>query len=446
MQVKVALLATFWMDRLGTFDPTSKGFMLSDRAIDVRRFGRHVPAVGSRARIALSAGWAAGWLSRVAGRGAGDAIGGKVSLAIEPRLLATLARKRTVSLVTGTNGKTTTTRLLAETLSTVSTVATSRGGNLPHALVAPLSERGESVVLEVDELWLPHVAGQVSPRVVVLMNLNRDQLDRTSEVRRVATVWRRFAESPRSDCTIVANADDPSIVWALWGRGQVVWVAGGAGWDEDLTLCPPCGRLWQRGVPCCCGFQLPVPRWRTRGDSAIDVVGGTCVPLRLSLPGACHREDALLALAAAVEIGVRPGQAARAMEAVHSVEHRFETVRLGAHDVRLMLGKNPASWHELLAILERDESPVVVCLNAEVADGTDTSWIWDVPFERLAGRRVVACGTRRTDLALRLDAAGLDVAVADDPLEALAGLPRGRVELVGTYTAFHEVVHRIDAR
>jgi lipid II isoglutaminyl synthase (glutamine-hydrolysing) len=111
-----------------------------------------------------------------------------------------------------------------------------------------------------------------------------------------------------------------------------------------------------------------------------------------------------------------------------------------------MLGKNPASWHELLSILEREESPLVVCLNAEVADSADTSWIWDVPFERLAGRRAAACGTRRTELALRLDAAGLEVVVVDDPLEALAGLPRGRVELVATYTAFHEVVHRIDAR
>jgi len=226
----------------------------------------------------------------------------------------------------------------------------------------------------------------------------------------------------------------------------VVWVAGGVGWDEDLALCPPCGRLWQRGVPCRCGFELPVPRWRMRGDSAIDVVGGTCVPLRLSLPGTCHRGDALLALAAAVELGVRPVGAARAMESVHSVEHRFETVRLGSHDVRLMLGKNPASWHELLSIIEHDELPLVVCLNAEVADGADTSWIWDVPFERLAGRQAVACGTRRTDLALRLDAAGLDVAVANDPLQALHALPCGRVDLVATYTAFHEIVHRIDPR
>jgi lipid II isoglutaminyl synthase (glutamine-hydrolysing) len=269
--------------------------MLSDRAIDINGSGRRRPDVGSRGRVALGTGRAAGGLSRVLGRGAGHAIGGKVSLAIEPQLLRKLARERTVSLVSGTNGKTTTTRLLAEALATASTVATSRGGNLPHALFAPLRESGEYVVLEVDELWLPHVAGQVSPRVVVLMNLSRDQLDRVNEVRRVAAVWRGFAESSGSECTIVANADDPSIVWALWGRDQVVWVAGGVGWDEDLALCPPCGRLWQRGVPCRCGFDLPVPRWRLRGDSAIDVVGGTCVPLRLSLPGTCHRGDALLA-------------------------------------------------------------------------------------------------------------------------------------------------------
>jgi UDP-N-acetylmuramyl tripeptide synthase len=203
--------------------------------------------------------------------------------------------------------------------------------------------------------------------------------------------------------------------------------------------------LWHRGVRCQCGFHLPVPRWQLRGDVAVDVVNGTAAALVPSLPGDCHRGDALLALAAAVELGVQPCRAARAIESVAAVEHRFETVRLGRHEVRLMLGKNPASWHELLEILEDGDAPIVVCLNAEAADGTDTSWIWDVPFERLLGRRCVACGARRTDLALRLQAAGLDVTIADDPTEAVAQLPPGPVEVVATYTAFHQFVRRLGA-
>jgi hypothetical protein len=150
-----------------------------------------------------------------------------------------------------------------------------------------------------------------------------------------------------------------------------------------------------------------------------------------------------MALAAAVELGVDHTTAAAAIGSVASVEHRYETIRWGDHDVRLMMGKNPASWSELLSILEHGDGPIVVCLNARAADGTDTSWIWDVPFDRLAGHPVIAAGDRRRDLALRLEVAGVDPIVADDPLAAIDTLPPGPVDLIATYTAFHDVIDRL---
>jgi UDP-N-acetylmuramyl tripeptide synthase len=389
-------------------------------------------------------GHAASRLSRVLRRGGGRAIGGKVALALAPGLLHELGAGRTVGLVTGTNGKTTTTRLLANALATSSTVTTSRGGNLPQAMIDPLTRDADAAVLEVDELWLPHVARELEPRVVVLLNLSRDQLDRMNEVRRVAATWRTFVASAAPECTIVANADDPAVVWAVGNHERVVWVGAGVGWAEDGSLCPSCGRLWDGVSACACGFALPVARWWMDVRTAADRLTGTRVPLPLALPGACNRADALIALAAAVELGVDAASAARAMAGVRSIEHRYETVCLGDHEVRLLMGKNPASWLELLPILEDSDDPIVMCLNADPADGTDTSWIWDVPFERLSRRRLVAAaGRRRADLAVRLHVAGLEPLVADDPLAAVAALPPGRVELVATYTAFHQLVARL---
>ena len=112
--------------------------------------------------------------------------------------------------------------------------------------------------------------------------------------------------------------------------------------------------------------------------------------------------------------------------------------------MRLLLAKNPASWNEALHLLGQRDSPVVLCINARGPDGHDTSWLWDVPFEQLRGRTIVACGDRRLDLALRLETAGIECLVAADPLRAVDDLPRGEIDLVGTYTAFHDVLKALD--
>jgi UDP-N-acetylmuramyl tripeptide synthase len=382
-------------------------------------------------------------MSRALRRGKGAAIGGKVALALAPGLLDELSRGRRVSLVSGTNGKTTTTRLLAEAVAATSSVTTSRGGNLPQTMVGPLRRPASDAVLEVDELWLGPIADQLHPQLVVLMNLSRDQLDRMNEVRRVATGWRHFLATRTGPCTVVASADDPSVVWAVGDHQPVVWVGTGTLWEEDAVLCPSCGHARQRYDPCSCGFRLPPARWQFDDRTAMDVSTGVRVPFAMGLPGRFNRANGLLALAAAVELGVDTAMAAVAIGSVNSVEHRYETVSVGSHDVRLLLGKNPASWAELLAMVEGGDEPVIVCLNADVADGSDTSWIWDVPFERLAGRQVVASGRRAADLALRLTVARVDPIVARDPLAALRLLPPGNVELVATYTAFHEVIDRL---
>ncbi|HXZ62164.1 MAG TPA: DUF1727 domain-containing protein, partial [Acidimicrobiales bacterium] len=110
---------------------------------------------------------------------------------------------------------------------------------------------------------------------------------------------------------------------------------------------------------------------------------------------------------------------------------------------RLMLAKNPAGWDELLDLVAESDAPVVVSINARVADGADPSWLWDVPYERLTGRTVVATGDRVRDLSVRLQYAGVAHRTEPDPVHAVALAAAGTdrvVDVIGNYTAFHDLL------
>jgi lipid II isoglutaminyl synthase (glutamine-hydrolysing) len=394
----------------------------------------------ARARLAGRASTAVGAASRALHLGGGSVIGGRVGLLIAPDLLTSLAAGRQVALVTGTNGKTTTTRLLAAALGGASRVATSgAGANLPPGLAAALasSPPGVPAVLEVDEGYLGAVAEAVRPEVVALLNLSRDQLDRVSEVRMVATRWQAVLAAA-TGVTVVANVDDPLVVWAARDAARVVWVAAGQLWHLDAVGCPACtGRIvfadgdWS----CRCGFRRPRPDAALRGEVLL-TADGRDLAVELALPGRCNLANAAIAAVAAGALGVDEAAALAAMASVADVEGRFSTVAWGATSVRLLLAKNPAGWAELLDLLEGGTDPVVIGINTRIADGHDPSWLWDVAFERLAGRRVVATGERCRDLAVRLRHAGVAHVTVPDDLEALRAARAPSVQYVGNYTAF----------
>jgi CobQ-like glutamine amidotransferase family enzyme len=284
----------------------------------------------------------------------------------------------------------------------------------------------------------------VHPAVITLLNLSRDQLDRVSEVRMVAARWRRALET--SSATVVANADDPIVVWGAQGAPRVVWVAAGQLWRQDAVGCPSCEGHITFGPDgdwaCTCGFRRPTPDAELRGDTLVTATGRH-LPIRLDLPGRCNRANAAVAAVAAGLLGVDEADALRAMEGVGDVEGRFARVEYGATTVRLLLAKNPAGWTELLDLLEGSADPVVIGINARVADGHDPSWLWDVPFERLAGRTAVATGERRLDLAVRLRHAGVAHVTVADELDALRATGASQVEYVGNYTAFQSFRRRL---
>ncbi|MDQ1492011.1 MAG: hypothetical protein QOJ23_4525 [Actinomycetota bacterium] len=391
-------------------------------------------------------------MSRLTGRGGGAVIGGRVALTIDKGALGKLAAGRSLFLVSGTNGKTTTTALLAAALGTAGPVVTNMtGANLKTGLVSALARDLESrvAVLEVDEAALIQVLAETTATVVVLLNLSRDQLDRYGEVRLAAQKW-RTSLGARPEVHVVANCDDPLVVWAAQAAGTVTWVSTGQQWRIDATSCPNCGgriswagEMWS----CSCGLARPEPEiggavgnQNSVGDGETVEVGGRSFPVRLQLPGRCNASNAAMAVAAARVAGVDPEDALAAMVGIANVAGRYRQVNLGSTSARLLLAKNPAGWNETLDFLAAPPAGVVVAVNARGPDGYDTSWLWDVDFERLEGRPVVAAGERALDVAVRLRYAGVPHDVCADPLVAARRLPPGKVELVANYTAFQTVL------
>src|SRR5262245_42817957 len=204
-----------------------------------REPGRHLPL---RAKVASSVSKTAAALSGAAGRGDRSVIGGWLGLKIDPDLLTHLSAGRQMALVSGTNGKTTTTRLTAAAMGVLGQVATnSLGANMPTGHTSALARAGHTpyAVLEVDEHYLDQVIDATSPHAVALLNLSRDQLDRAKEVAMMASLWRTAVTG--RDSHIIANADDPMVVFAARAAQHVTWVASGQRWHDDSWVCPACG-------------------------------------------------------------------------------------------------------------------------------------------------------------------------------------------------------------
>ena len=399
------------------------------------------------ARLCFSLGRTAGRLSRLTGRGNGGTMPGHVVLRLRPDALRELTLGRTVLLVSGTNGKSTTTRLLAAAAAHRGVVATNAdGANLLPGLVSALVAGPvdpATVVLEIDELFLPAALAATGAQTVVLLNLSRDQLDRVREVGSHVTRW-GAALRAHPGVRVVANSDDPLIVAAVRSArtddAAVVWVAAGSPWRSDAALCPRCGFGWDAGAQpwscASCGLAAPTPAWSLSPERTLVAADGTVTALDLALPGRASAANAVMAAAAADLLGVPVAEAVTRFRAVDNVDGRYLQVQLAGRPVSLLLAKNPAGWLEVLAELTATTGALLLGINAKIADGTDPSWLWDVPFEQLRGRRVVVFGERALDLSVRLHYAEVEHVVQPDLTLALASVAGQGVQVAANYTAF----------
>lgn len=291
-----------------------------------------------RTTLAIGAGRLVSLASKQLGMGSGAMIGGKVAQKIQPKALARLALDRRVVMVTGTNGKTTTTQMIAEALrSQGSAASNATGANMPGGHVTALMNALDApfAALEVDELHLAGVTGQLEPAVIVLLNLSRDQLDRVGEMRSVErSIHRALEQAPGT--RVIANADDPNIVSAATDHVNVTWISGGVRWKDDALNCPRCGASlcdlstdWE----CTCGLAKPAADW-TVTDTGLSGPDGAVRELAPHLPGHVNRINAAFALATATELGCDESAALRRIEAIEQASGRYGDVVLAGRTDR----------------------------------------------------------------------------------------------------------------
>jgi UDP-N-acetylmuramyl tripeptide synthase len=437
---------------------------------------------------------AVGAASRASGRGGGTTLPGRFLLRLEPAAIARLGAglDRGTTLVSATNGKTTTAGMLAALLAAENRhpVHNRAGSNMTWGIAtALLEQRGREGLFEVDEAWLPKVAEQLDPSLIVLGNLFRDQLDRYGETEALADEWARTVSERAGRSRFVLNADDPLV--ADLGRDAEGRRREGVvyfGVDDpaqalpelqhafDARHCRRCGHpyAYERafvghlGHYSCpnCGAERPAPdvaatRVELHGmDGAAVAVRTPQGELRvdLPLPGLYNVYNALAAVAAALRLGVEPARIRPALRELRGAFGRVETVVVGEKSASILLIKNPAGANEVLRTLRLEagdgEIDLWIALNDRIADGRDVSWVWDADFELLAGavRRVTCAGTRAPEMALRLKYAGwpAESIVVEPEIElsldrALVEAPQ-RLFALPTYTALLELHKLLSSR
>jgi UDP-N-acetylmuramyl tripeptide synthase len=361
----------------------------------------------------------AGWASKTFLRKSGETLPGRVLLKLAPTAITQLSAEKTVLLVSATNGKTSTTKALVKIVSGLGEVATSpSGSNLAWGAANALMHPAQYAVLEVDELHLPRVMAESQPKVVLLLNLTRDQLHRMHEVKRVADRWHE-ACIKATETTFVIDVDDPFVNYATRNANHVIRVSFGGNRHPDGAVCPSCGAYmnWVGGIyDCTCGLT------NKKYDHLLPA-------------GSAAYRNATLANIAGEVIGAKPiavDEAALERSVVKNYSDVEATIRLT---------KNPASWTEALAGVHGDD--VILILNARQVDGIDTSWLWDVSFTGLKGKHVVVTGERALDMAYRLHVEGIESQVVESFDKAIKEFPKGsKVSVLAAYTAFFGLVSK----
>ena len=426
------------------------------------------------------------------GRGGGTAFPGLIATRIDPHILQKLSCNlpQGISIVAGTNGKTTSSRMLANVYQEagLEVVHNRSGSNLVRGISGAFAQQAslgggppaDIGVVESDENALPDVIAQTNPRLVLLLNLFRDQLDRYGELESVVRTWEPAIAALTSETTLVINADDPNLAALAENTGATVVRFGleteGHELPElphaaDAAFCRRCGarfdydaiyvsHLGAYRCPNCDYRRPPIDIAATdvqfQGMERLRMQVRRCdggpLDLDVALPGLYNAYNALGVVAAATASGMQADTIASALQSFEAAFGRLEKIEYEGRYLTLALSKNPVGFNEVLRMLTAEPvtGPVIIGINDLYADGRDVSWLWDVDFESLAQDihtgKVFPAGIRGEDLAVRMKYAGLsqerlDLGMLDLSFpEALRRLPDmipagEKVFVLLTYTA-----------
>lgn len=445
--------------------------------------------------LAALAGRVSGQFLRLSGLGGGTALPGILVLALDPHFIERQSSKLSPRLVvSGTNGKTSTVRMLSATLSTagLAVVTNQAGSNLLRGVAAALAASmpraaAAAGVFEADEFALPEIMAAVKPHAVVLLNLFRDQLDRYGEVETIRNRWLQALQT--AGCLVIANADDPLVADVALACGREVRFFGAGsplasdrrGIVMDVVRCPRCmGRLERPffsyghlGDYRCgqCGFLRPArsielvdvnlgSRWEeptvvTVRESTVS--GAQEHRLAVQLRGVHSAYNVMAACLAARAMDISWDSLELALKGLKPAFGRGDLTEVEGIRLLTVLVKNPAGFDQALrSYVGPGPDAYLIAINDLIADGRDVSWLWDVDLGPLAevSAPVVCSGLRAEDMALRLKYAGVEtsrISIAKPLRRAirevarLAG-PGGTVVAFPTYTALLELrrqLHRM---
>ncbi len=418
--------------------------------------------------------------------GGGTAAPGLVAECIDPQSLKKLTKYVSdIVIVTGTNGKTTTSRIIGSALAKNGTsyIHNREGSNLLRGLIGSLiaktpffpGSKKPLALLEVDEATLPPVVAQTTLRIIVITNLFRDQLDRYGEVDSIRKTWRKALQNLDQNTTLVLNSDDPSV--AHLGKNTRAKVVYFGVEDKrhslqalphaaDFVNCIVCGNelkyetiyISHLGKYKCpsCGEERPSPGFYAKKIELLDeysfkatiITPKDLLVVKMQLPGLYNVYNCLAAVAAAVSLNIPVTKIIQALKGYQAAFGRTESIDVAGKKVYLALAKNPTGFNELLRTIfsGNEKKHVLIIINDLIADGRDVSWLWDVDFELLKDKteKVWVAGLRAADMGLRLKYAGIETEGFNSNIkEALDSAytnipPKETLFVLPTYTAMLE--------
>ena len=401
-----------------------------------------------RVPIAILACRAVRILARILRKG-GTAKPGEIALKICPDLLSTLSRGVETVVITGTNGKTTTARMVEQAFADagLNYIANRSGANLISGITTEFAMKSSlfgrcrcsHAVIECDEAACRRTLAHLKPRAVLVTNLFRDQLDRFGDVSVTLENIRAGLETVPG-ATVCINADCPLCSSLSSLPNEVIYYGLESGAVKisstdggDVKRCPKCGGELEYsyrsfghlgGWRCAeCGVERAMPHVAVSEILSLSAAGsrvkmrheGVESEVSINLPALYNIYNAVGATAALLAMGMDSGRAYAALESFSCGFGRMETLSIGEKGARMMLVKNPTGCQQVLDFLSTVEEgfELVICLNDRAGDGTDISWIWETGFEKLADLGEKLCcvrvgGIRWADMALRLKYAGIE--------------------------------------
>jgi len=372
----------------------------------------------------------------------GTAAPGLLALKIDDKLVEKLSKQLKDSvIITGTNGKTTTARMTASIFEQagVDYVHNRTGSNLLRGVASALLKgdyKGKIGLWEVDEAVFPYAVEQIKPKVVVLNNLFRDQLDRYGEIDTLALKWKKALKKLGKDVVVIANADDPVIAGICKEiKAEVIYYgisdkkigSREISHASDANVCPKClanldyeacfvSHLGLYNCPHCGVIQpkkdIECIEYKSNGvdENEVKITDqGEEIKVRLNMPGIYNIYNVLASFGIAKSMGINKKDIVNGFKKFRPAFGRFEKISVDGKNLYIMLVKNPAGFNQVLKTLPEiagnKSCSCLLILNDLIADGRDVSWIWDVDFELLKKveiDRLIVSGIRAEDLALRI--------------------------------------------